>query len=145
MGDHEAGNGANPPHRVKISQDFWLGKTEVTQDQWSGIMGNQEIHPDKPSPFRGVNPDYPVVSVSYLDIERFLEKLNERSEGFRFRIPTEAEWEYACRAGTNTPFSYGKYLSDTLANYNAEIPSEYSVPGNWAFRMISPGSISLST
>jgi len=92
-------------------------------------MGNEEIHPNKPSPFRGVNPNYPVVSVSYLDIEIFLERLNELSDGYKFRIPTEAEWEYACRAGTKTPFSYGSYLVDTIANYNAEIPSQYSVLG----------------
>jgi len=129
MGNYENDNGIASLHKVKLSKDFWIGKTEVTQDQWFKIMGNEEIHPNKPSPFRGLNPNYPVVSVSYLDIEIFLEKLNELAEGFKFRIPTEAEWEYACRAGTKTPFSYGSYLVDTLANYNAKIPSQYSVPG----------------
>ena len=131
MGDYENDNGPASLHKVKLSKDFWIGKTEVTQDQWSKIIGNEEIHPNKPSPFRGLNPNYPVVSVSYLDIEIFLEKLNELSDGFTFRIPTEAEWEYACRAGTKSPFSYGAYLVDTLANYNAEIPSQYSITGKF--------------
>jgi len=110
MGDLEIDNDAVSLHKVRLSKDFWLGKTEVTQDQWSKIMGTDEIHPEKPSPFRGVNPNFPVTGVSYFDIEIFLEKLNELSDGYTFRLPTEAEWEYACRAGTKTPFSYGSYL-----------------------------------
>jgi formylglycine-generating enzyme required for sulfatase activity len=131
MGDHEIDNGAVSVHKARISKDYWLGKTEVTQYQWSKIMGDEEIHPEKPSPFRGVNPNYPVVSVSYYDIEVFLEKLNELSNGYKFRIPTEAEWEYACRAGTRTPYSYGSFLADTLANYDAEIHSKYSFTGSY--------------
>ncbi len=128
MGDYEISDDSNfkSLHKVNISRDFWLGRTEVTQDQWQEIMGNKEIHPEKPSPFRDVNPKYPIVSVSYLDIERFLERLNELSNGYHFRLPTEAEWEYACRAGTKTPYSYGLSLADTLANYNTQIPSNYS-------------------
>lgn len=131
MGDFEIDHDAVSLHQVRLSKDFWLGKTEITQDQWSSIMGTEELHPEKPSPFRGVDPTYPVTGVSYFDIEIFLEKLNELSDGYTFRLPTEAEWEYACRAGTKTPFSYGSSLSDTLANYNAEIPSGYSAPGRF--------------
>ncbi len=115
--------------KVHISKGFWLGKTEVTQRQWSEVMGTNEIHPEKPSPFRNEHPDYPIVSVSYYDIEKFLDRLNELSNGYQFRLPTEAEWEYACRATTTTPFHYGSKLSDTLANYNSQIASEYSTLG----------------
>lgn len=117
-------------HKVSISRDFWMALTEVTQRQWQIIMGAEEIHPEKPSPFRNTNPQYPVVSISYFDIQNFLEKLNTLTPGRNFRLPTEAEWEYACRAGTITPFSTGSQLSDAQANFNAEIPSAYSIPGN---------------
>lgn len=116
-------------HKVRISQDFWLGRTEVTQQQWAQIMGPDEIHPEKPSPFRFSHPEYPVVSISYYDIQVFLKRLNELSEDIIFRLPTEAEWEYACRAGTRTRFSSGNRLSDSQANYKAALESPYSIPG----------------
>ena len=130
-GQHKEDSNLKSTHGVTISNDFWLGRTEVTQSQWQQIMGSEEMHPEKPSPFRGLNPNYPVVSVSYLDIERFLKRLNELSGQYHFRLPTEAEWEYACRAGTTTPFAFGSRLDDSMANFNAEIPSEYSSIGKF--------------
>jgi len=129
MGDYENLKDSETLHEVKITNDYWLGRTEVTQAQWQRTMGNKELHPQKPSPFRNVNPDYPIVSVSYFDIKVFLDKLNELSTEYQFRLPTEAEWEYACRAGTKTPFSFGEFIYDSLANYNATIPSKYTTPG----------------
>ena len=82
-----------PQHRVQISQPFYLGKYEVTQAQWQEVMGNN------PSYFRG-DPNRPVENVSWNGVQRFMEKLNEREGGATYRLPTEAEWEYACRAGT---------------------------------------------
>ena len=76
MGEFDINDDSKSIHKVNISRDYWLGKTEVTQIQWQEIMGNEEVHPEKPSPFRGVNPNYPIVSVSYFDIEEFLERLN---------------------------------------------------------------------
>ena len=131
MGASDINDDSKSIHKVNISRDFWLGKTEVTQIQWQKIMGNEEVHSEKPSPFRCVNPNYPIVSVSYFDVEIFLERLNQLSDEYYFRLPTEAEWEYACRAGTTTPFSYGLTLEDTLANFNAKIPSIYSSLGNY--------------
>jgi formylglycine-generating enzyme required for sulfatase activity len=113
-------------HFVSISHDFWLAQTEVTQEQWQKVMGDEELHPDKPDPFYKDNPDYPVVSKSFYDVKNFIKRLEALSPGLRFRLPTEAEWEYACRAGTRTSFYTGTKLSDTLANFNAEIPSLYS-------------------
>ena len=85
-----------PAHRVTISQPFYLGKYPVTQAQWEAVMGNN------PSRFRG-NPNHPVEHVSWDDVHVFLRKLNEREGGGDYRLPTEAQWEYACRAGTETP------------------------------------------
>ncbi len=103
------------------SEDFWLASTEVTQEQWFRIMGNKELHPEKPSPFRNINKQYPIVSISYFDSQLYLEKLNKLSGKYHFRLPTEAEWEYACRAGTTTPFSYGEHISDSLVNFGNNV------------------------
>jgi len=89
--EHEA-----PQHRVHISQPFYLGKYPVTQAQWEAVMGNN------PSRFNR-NPDHPVEPLSWYDVQAFLKKLNELERGRDYRLPTEAEWEYACRAGTETP------------------------------------------
>lgn len=82
----------NSVHRVTISHAFAIGKTEVTQGQWKAIMGNN------PSKFADCGADCPVENVNWDDIEEFVEKLNAKT-GKRYRLPTEAEWEYACRAG----------------------------------------------
>ena len=89
--DHE-----KPSHRVKISQPFYLGKYPVTQAQWEAVMGNN------PSGFPG-NPNHPVEHVSWDDVQEFLQKLNALDHDRGYRLPTEAQWEYACRAGTETP------------------------------------------
>ena len=89
-------NHVQDPHRVTLTRGYWLGKYEVTQKQWCAIMG------DNPSLYKG--DDNPVEGVSWNDCKEFLEKLNARPEvkvsGLTFRLPTEAEWEYACRAGS---------------------------------------------
>lgn len=96
-------------HRVTITQGFWLGKYEVTQEQWQAVMGSN------PSHFRGIN--LPVESVSWDMISRaggFLEKANRFvAAGGRFSLPTEAQWEYACRAGTTTGLNNGTNLTST--------------------------------
>ncbi len=90
----------HPPHRVKISRPFYLQTTEVTQAQWFAIMGT------KPSYFQGRG-DRPVENVSYLQVVEFIRRLNRREGTTRYRLPTEAEWEYACRSGTTTDYSFG--------------------------------------
>ena len=97
-------------HRVTLTKGSWIGKYEVTQEQWQQVMGNN------PSKFRGSS--NPVEQVSWNDCQEFLKKLNGIA-GTRqgvFRLPTEAQWEYACRAGTTTLFHYGNDLDATVAN-----------------------------
>ena len=84
-------------HRVTIPDPFLLGRFEVTQEEWTRLMETS------PSHFSGC-PRCPVEKINFLEIGQFLERLNARGGPWRFRLPTEAEWEYACRAGTATPF-----------------------------------------
>jgi formylglycine-generating enzyme required for sulfatase activity len=88
-----------PQHRVKITKPFWLGKYEVTQEQWQAVMR------ENPSGFKG-KPQNPVEMVSWDDCQGFLRNLSGR-RGKTFRLPTEAEWEYACRAGSASEFCFG--------------------------------------
>ena len=83
-----------PVTRVRISQGFWLGKYEVTQRQWQAVMRRN------PSHFRNCGRDCPVERVSWNEVQSFIRRLNARSGGRPYRLPTEAEWEYAARAGT---------------------------------------------
>ncbi|NQU24287.1 MAG: formylglycine-generating enzyme family protein [Candidatus Nealsonbacteria bacterium] len=91
----------HPQHRVRITKPFYLGKYEVTQEQWKAIMDTDA------SFHKGAK--YPVESVSWNDCQAFIKKLNERIDksGVEFSLPTEAQWEYACRAKTSTRFSFG--------------------------------------
>jgi formylglycine-generating enzyme required for sulfatase activity len=98
-------NSDETPHMVRVGE-FWVGETEVTQAQWQEVMGSN------PSSFKG--DDLPVEMVSWEDIQEFIKKLNARS-GKRFRLPTEAEWEYAARAGTQT----ARYWGDGIGRNNA--------------------------
>jgi formylglycine-generating enzyme required for sulfatase activity len=105
MGSPESDKGApreeKPQHRVRITKPFYLGTYPVTQEQWKALMGNN------PSHFKGSK--NPIENVSWDDCQEFLERLNRKlsaGEG-RYRLPTEAEWEYACRAGSTTRYCFG--------------------------------------
>ena len=113
--EQSCGNDEKPRHNVKVD-GFWIGKYEVTQAQWEAIMGNN------PSYFKGA--DYPVEQVSWNDAQEFLRKLNATASfvethgraSLQFRLPSEAEWEYAARAKTQTAYSFGDDPSQ-LNNY----------------------------
>jgi len=97
-----------PQHWVTVPP-FFLGKYQVTQAQWEAVMGNN------PSNFKG--PNRPVECVSWDDCDKFCKKLSELTKK-NVRLPSEAEWEYACRAGTTTPFYFGETITPDLANYD---------------------------
>jgi formylglycine-generating enzyme required for sulfatase activity len=105
----EANIDEKPVHIVLISKVFWMGRTEVTQGLWQAVMGSN------PSSFKNGD-TYPVETVSWDDCQSFITKLNQMVGGNAFRLPTEAEWEYACRAGT-TGDRYGDL--DAIAWYNS--------------------------
>lgn len=98
-GDESARFLGKPQHQVEITQEFYLGKCPITQGQWQAVMRNN------PSKFQNGN-NYPVEQVSWDDCHKFLGKLNQQT-GKQYRLPSEAEWEYACRAGTTTRYSFG--------------------------------------
>jgi formylglycine-generating enzyme required for sulfatase activity len=92
MGSDVWNSNAQPAHQVQISKGFWMGQTEVTQAQWEALLGNN------PSKFTGC-PNCPVEQLSWVAVQQFIKKLNAANDGYNYRLPTEAEWEYACRAG----------------------------------------------
>jgi formylglycine-generating enzyme required for sulfatase activity len=110
-------------HNVSHTQGFYLGKYEVTQAQYEAVMtGNTDGLNAKPSQWPN-NPDRPVEKVSHDDIQKFLIRLNSQQagnipEGWAYVLPTEAQWEYACRAGTTTVYSWGDDINSSRANYN---------------------------
>ena len=105
----EKGRQYNETQReVTLTKPFYIGKYEVTQEQYEAVMG------ENPSTTKGAK--LPVTDVSWEDCQRFIKKLNENTKGV-FRLPTDAEWEYACRAGTTTAYSFGDSLTKSGANY----------------------------
>jgi uncharacterized protein (TIGR02996 family) len=100
-------------HRVRLTKGLWLGVHPVTQAQWREVVGTT------PSHFRGES--LPVELVSWQDCKKFCGRLTRR-DSRTYTLPTEAEWEYACRAGTTTPFHFGEALNSTHANCNGSHP-----------------------
>jgi formylglycine-generating enzyme required for sulfatase activity len=99
MGIEDHGDNNDVPHLVKITRAFEMGKYEVTQVQWQALMG------DNPSNFKGENSDnLPVENVSWDDVQGFIQKLNGLKDGYKYRLPSEAEWEYAARAGSKASY-----------------------------------------
>ena len=136
MGSVAVGGTAVPVHPVTISQDFWVGKYEVTQAQYQAVMGNN------PSFHQGAGypnaAQRPVEQVNWLDAMQFCATLDAQERaagrvpaGYQYRLPTEAEWEFFCRSGTTTEWSAGASLGATQANLNYSL-SQTSVVGAYA-------------
>lgn len=110
MGANDGEDNEKPMHRVTIAKPFAMSKTEVTQQQWSLIMGNE------PGRFFNCGVTCPVEQVSWEDAQAFIRKLNART-GKQYRLPSEAEWEYAARAGSTGTYPWGDQASHEYANY----------------------------
>jgi formylglycine-generating enzyme required for sulfatase activity len=112
-GDIDCNDDERPLHRVQITIPFEMGKYEVTQTQWQAVMGSN------PSSISGA--DRPVETITKTEAQDFVNRLNSRNDGYRYRLPTEAEWEYAARAGAASPY-YGKL--DEIAWFAANSDDE---------------------
>jgi formylglycine-generating enzyme required for sulfatase activity/uncharacterized protein with PIN domain len=119
-----------PQHQVTL-KSFCMGKYPVTQAQWQAIMGNNSSY------FKGEN--RPVEQVSWDDAKAFCDRLSQRT-GQTFRLPSEAEWEYACRAGTPTPFYFGETITPDLVNYDGNNPYGEAPKGEYRQETTPVGS-----
>lgn len=122
-----------PVRNVSISNDLWMGKYEVTQAEWEKVMGSN------PSGFRDCA-RCPVENVSWDDAQEFIKKLNARNDGFSYRLPSEAEWEFAARAGSSTPFSIGGKMSPADANFDSRYPYGGADKGQYIVKTEPVGS-----
>ncbi|MCZ6682688.1 MAG: formylglycine-generating enzyme family protein [Planctomycetota bacterium] len=122
-----------PQHRVRFGNPFFLGKYEVTQAQWKAVMDNN------PSAFRG--DELPVEQVSWNDCQEFCRRLSQRT-GTKIRLPSEAEWEYTCRAGTTTRYYYGDTMSTDQVNFMGNYTRDRGVVGLYRRKTTPVGAFS---
>ncbi len=118
-------NDEGPQHRVILKTGFWLAETACTQELWQAITDNN------PSHFKDEGLQHPVENISWDKANDFIKKLNHLVPGLNLRLPSEAEWEYACRAGTNTPFWFGRELTPDKTNYKGIEPYNNGVKGEY--------------
>jgi formylglycine-generating enzyme required for sulfatase activity len=148
------------PVAVTLRHGFWMGKFEVTQAQWQRVMGvnlRAQRAKDKTQPrpvgddtmrdHVGEGPDYPIYYVSHADAEEFCRKLTEDERaagrlepGWEYRLPTEAQWEFACRAGTTTATAFGDRLDSKQANFDGSRPFEDAPAGPYRHETTPVGS-----
>ncbi len=122
-------------HLVTLTQGFWLADSVCTQALWQAVMGG-----DNPAHFRG-SPNHPVEQVSWNDVQQFIQTLNAQFPDIQARLPTEAEWEYACRAGTTTPFSFGGNITPEQVNYHGEYPYAGAEKGRYREKTVPVKSL----
>ncbi len=128
-----------PLHKVTVPP-FFIGKYPVTQAQWRAITSLPKVNRDlNPEPSRFKGDKRPVEQVSWYDAVEFCERLS-RETGREYRLPSEAEWEYACRAGTTTPFHFGETITSELANYDARYTYGAAVKGTYREQTTPVGS-----
>jgi formylglycine-generating enzyme required for sulfatase activity len=116
-------------HRVILTQGFWLADTACTQALWQAVMGTN------PSQFPGA--ERPVETVNWHDVQAFLQRVQALAPELALRLPTEAEWEYACRAGTTTPFWFGAQITPEQVNYDGRYPYAGGKRGRYRAETVS--------
>ena len=143
-GEKDWSSGEGPQHRVRITKPFYMGVYEVTQEEYERVMGSNpsDFASSGSSKERVAGQDtrrFPVENVSWNDAVEFCQKLSQK-EGKKYRLPTEAEWEYACRGGTTTPFSFGSVLNGRQANCDGNNPYGIEEKGPYLQRTTMAGS-----
>jgi hypothetical protein len=131
--DEPARDDDEDQHEVELTRGFWLADTACTQALWEAVMGGN------PSRFDGA--DRPVENVSWGDCREFFERANQAVPGLDLWFPTEAQWEYACRAGTATPFWFGNQVTPEQANYNGNYPYARGAKGKYREETVAVGSL----
>jgi formylglycine-generating enzyme required for sulfatase activity/uncharacterized caspase-like protein len=132
-----------PQHQVAVSP-FWMGKYAVTQAQWQAVAALPKVERDldaDPSNFKGEN--RPVEQVSWQDATEFCARLSKHT-GREYRLPSEAEWEYACRSGTTTPFHFGETITTDIANYDGNYTYGGGPKGQYREETTAVGSFSVA-
>ena len=120
-------------HKVTLTKGFWLADSTVTQELWQLVMG------ENPSEFKGKK--RPVETVRWEDAQEFIEKLNKLVPELSVRLPSEAEWEYGCRAGTTTPFSFGDTITPEQVNYDGQVPYNKGEKGKFREQTVEVKSL----
>jgi eukaryotic-like serine/threonine-protein kinase len=143
--DSEANRFSNegPQHQVTVLS-FFVGKYAVTQKQWRAVSRLPKIELDlngDPSHFKGDN--LPVEAASWKEVMEFCNRLS-KATGKTYRLPTEAEWEYACRAGTTTPFAFGETITPETVNYNGNYPYGLASKGRYRKQTVPVGSLGVA-
>ena len=121
-------------HEVTLTQGYWLAVTACTQVLWQAVMG------ENPSNFKD-DPRNPVEQISWDDVRQFIAKLNERFPILNACLPSEAQWEYACRARTTTPFSFGENITPEQVNYDGNFRYADGKKGPYRERTVPVGSL----
>ena len=124
-----------PQHLVTLTRGFWLGATACSQALWRAVTG------ESPSPSHFKGDDRPVEQVSWNDVQGFLRRLEGLVPGVVADLPTEAEWEYACRAGMTTPFSFGETITPEQVNYDGNYPYAGGAKGLYREETVPVGSL----
>jgi formylglycine-generating enzyme required for sulfatase activity len=119
-------------HKVTLTKGFYMGVYTMTQEEWQAVMGKN------PSIFKGEK-NLPVEAVSWEDCQEFIKKLRDKDKK-PYRLPSEAEWEFSCRAGTTTPFYFGETISTDQANYNGDYTYGDGKKGKWRDKTTPVGS-----
>jgi formylglycine-generating enzyme required for sulfatase activity len=122
-------------HKVTLTHGYWLADSACTQALWLAVTGGN------PSRFQE-NTNNPVENVSWDDVQAFIQRLNQSRPGLLARLPSEAEWEYACRAGTTTPFSFGDNITTEQVNYNGDYPYAGAAKGEYRKKTVAVKSLS---
>jgi formylglycine-generating enzyme required for sulfatase activity len=141
--EKDSSNSERPQHQVNVPT-FFMGKYPITQAQWKAVAALPQINRElqsNPSNFKGAN--RPVEQVSWYDAVEFCDRLSQYT-GKTYRLPSEAEWEYACRAGTNTPFHFGETITTDLANYDGNQTYGQGSKGEYREKTTEVGSFKVA-